>query len=179
MSEIDWLALHKGATTLLIGKFPIVITAATATISSSGKPMIKCTLTVESGPFAKRTIPHNFNITADSDRAMRIFFGQMAVLGLNTAFWQTAPSMDQLALTLVGRRAIVDVASRTWQGTDREQVNNWEPAVGGPGGQSVLGLSGFNAAPIATNGPAAEAPRQPSVAQPSTPPPADPFAPIG
>jgi hypothetical protein len=178
MSEIDWLALHKGATTVLVGKFPIVITAATATTSSTGKPMIKTTLKVESGPFAGRTIPHNFNISADSDTAMRIFFGQMAVLGLNTAFWQSSPSMDQLAATLIGRRAIVDVGTRTWQGTDREQVNNWEPAVGGPGGgQSSAPLGGFNAAPLSTNGPAV--PTQPTVAQPSTPPPADPFAPIG
>lgn len=183
-SIINWADLHKDATTVLTGDFPVVITAATATQSSNGKPMIKATLKIESGTFSGRTLYNNFNVTADNPSAMRIFFGQMSVLGLGTPFWNTSPTMEQVAAALVGRRAIVTVGSRQWQGTDREQIENWKPAVGGPGGGGQGALGGFSAAPAGnplqrydTVPVAGTPPTEPTLAaQPSTPPPVDPFA---
>jgi hypothetical protein len=173
-SIINWSDLHKDATTVLTGDFPVVVTSATAGASSTGKPMIKATLKIESGTFAGRTLLNNFNVTADNPSAMRIFFGQMSVLGLNTAFWNSNPTLEQVAAALVGRRAVVTVGSRQWQGTDREQIENWKPAVGGPGGGGQGALGGFSTGPAATPQTAA---REPVVAvQPSTPAPADPFA---
>jgi hypothetical protein len=173
-SIINWADLHKDATTVLTGDFPVVITAATATQSSGGKPMIKVTMKIESGTFSGRTLFNNFNVTADNPNAMRIFFGQMSVLGLGTPFWNTGPTMEQVASALVGRRAIVTVGSRQWQGTDREQIENWKPAVGGPGGGGQGALGGFTPAPAGSS----PQPRTEPVlaAQPTSPPPVDPFA---
>jgi len=172
-SIINWSDLHKDAITVLTGDFPVVVTSATASQSSTGKPMIKATLKIESGTFAGRTLFNNFNVTADNPSAMRIFFGQMSVLGLNTAFWNSNPTLEQVAAALVGRRAVVTVGSRQWQGTDREQIENWKPAVGGPGGGGQGALGGFSTGPTATPQAAV---REPVAVQPSTPAPADPFA---
>jgi hypothetical protein len=183
-NTINWSDLHKDATTVLTGDFPVVVTSATAAQSSTGKPMIKATLKIESGTFAGRSLFNNFNVTADNPSAMRIFFGQMSVLGLGTAFWNSNPTLEQVADALVRRRAIVTVGSRQWQGTDREQIENWKPAVGGPGGDGQGALGGFSPAPagnpnmrfdtVPTPG---TTPTEPVVAeQPSTPPPVDPFA---
>ena len=183
-NTINWKDLHKDATTVLTGDFPVVVVTAVATTSSGGKPMIKATLKIESGTFAGRTLFNNFNVTADNPSAMRIFFGQMSVLGLGTPFWNTNPTMEQVAAALVGRRAIVTVGVRQWQGTDREQVENWKPAVGGPGGGGQGVLGGFT--PTPTGNPTLRfdsvptpgtPPAEPVVAaQPSTSPPVDPFA---
>lgn len=173
-STINWKDLHQDATTVLTGDFPVVITAAVASTSSTGKPMIKTTLKIESGQFAGRTLFNNFNVTADNPNAMRIFFGQMSVLGLGNPFWNSNPTLQQVADALVGRRAIVTLETRQWQGSDREQVANWKSAVGGPGGGGQGTLGGFTPAPA---GNTAQPKTEPTLAaQPSTAPPADPFA---
>lgn len=189
MSEniINWSDLHKNATTVLEGEFPVVVTETTVTAAAtSGKPMIKTKLRVETGTYAGRTLFHNFNITADNDNAMRIFFGQMSVLGLDAAFWQANPSatVDQIAAALVGRKAVAVVGGREWQGSMREEIKNWKPALGGPGsGPAILGgplsipaPSGpIGGNPSARYGAPGTPPPTPTVAEPSTPPPSDPF----
>lgn len=125
-NEINWSDLHRNATTVLEGEFPVVITeAAVAAAASSGKPMIKCKVRVESGTYLSRTILHNFNITADNDNAMRIFFTHMSVLGLDEKFWRSnsGASVEQIAQALVGKRATAVIGSREWQGSLREEID--------------------------------------------------------
>ena len=137
--EINWLDLHKDATTVLEGEFPVIVTEAVAgSAATSGNPMIKAKLRVESGTFAGRTLFHNFNVTPDNPAAMRMFFGQMSVFGIDGTFFARFPraSVDQIAQALLGRKAIAVVGSREWQGALREDIKNWKPAPGGPGASS-------------------------------------------
>lgn len=145
-TEIDWASLHKDATTTLEGEFPIVVVKATAGQSQGGKPQIKATMKIESGPFANRQLFDNFTISAESSAAMRIFFGQMSVFGLDGAFFAGNPSLNDVAVALEGRRATAVVGVRQWNGQDREDVKEYKPALGGPGG----GPAGSLSSPVGT-----------------------------
>jgi hypothetical protein len=173
MSSIDWAALHQESTVVLEGDFPVVLTKAEATTSSTGKPMIKFTVTLESGPYAGRQVNGNFTITADNPQSMRIFFSQMNRLGLGTAFFAQQPSTEGVAEALVGKRAIVTLEGREWAGEVRENVKAWKTATGAAplGVQTVANASGGGLAAMAAT--ASTANDGQSV--PATQPPADPF----
>lgn len=181
--EVNWRDLHKDAMTTLEGEFPVIITAANSTVSSTSKPMIKVETKIESGQYAGRKIFSQFVVSADSPGAMRMFFTHMAVFGLNEAFFHANPSMDQIAEALVNRRATAVVKGREWQGSTRESIEGWKPALGGPGGATPAVLGGLVApGSMATTLPSpavasttSEVPPAALGAQPSTEPPADPF----
>lgn len=186
MSEtLNWLDMHKHATTALEGDFPLVIVEATVgKTNDQSKDMIKCKVKIESGPYVDRPINVNFTISPDSPAAMRILFAHWAVLGLDAKFFAANPnaSLQQIADALVSRRAIGVIGTRQWQGRDFEDVKEWKPALGGPGGNTgVLGgpLGGASATPLAT--PATTSPvtspavSAPAANTPETAPPALPF----
>lgn len=174
--EMNWLQMHKDATTVLEGEFPVVITEATATTSSTSKPMVKIVAVIESGQYAGRKLYSQFVISAESPQAMRMFFAHMSVLGLNEAFWSTNPTTETLAETLKNRRATAVVQGREYQGSMREGIEGWKPALGGPGGGvggTLGGLVTADSTPLSQ--PAAAEPVQPALVepgmQPSTPAP--------
>lgn len=175
--ELNWGQLHKDTMTVLTGEFPVVVTASTAVQSSTGKPMIKVTLKIESGQYAGRSLYSQFVVSADSPNAMRMFFSHMGVLGLTAAFFERNPTMDEVAAALENRRATAVVAPRTWQGAERESIEGWKPALGGPGGNSLATpLGGLVAASTPPSQPAATTAEQlPLGAQPATEAPAPPF----
>jgi hypothetical protein len=161
-NTINWADLHKDSTTTLEGEFPIVIVEATPKKTNDGsKDMIAVKAKIEAGPYAGRPLWTNMTISPESPGAMRILFSQFAVLGLDAAFFAANPQapVAQIAQALVGRRAVVEVGKRSWQGTEREEIKAWKPALGGPGGGASLGtLGGFNGGPSSSlGGPAAGA----------------------
>lgn len=169
---IDWASLHKDSTTTLEGEFPVVIVEATATkTNDQSKHMIKYKAKVESGPYAGRPLWGNFTISPESPGAMRILFSHWAVLGLDGAFFAANPQAPPavIAEALKGRRAVVEVGTRTWQGTEREEIKAWKPALGGPGGGAVLGgLSGSVSGPGGALGLQSVAPSTPTSSAPVT-----------
>lgn len=180
MAETNWADLHKFATTSLEGEFPLVIVEATATkTNDQSKDMIKWKAKIEAGPFVDRPITGNFTLSPDSPIALRIFFQQLAVLGLDGAFFAANPNapVEMIAQALVGRRAIGVLGTRQWQGRDFDEVKEWKPALGGPGGSAAsagpLGLAAATPAATPLGGsPTGSSPASPvSVAQPSTPAP--------
>ncbi len=155
-TEIDWASLHKDATTTLEGEFPVVVTKATAGQSQGGKPQIKITMKIESGPFVGRQLFDNMTVSAESSAAMRIFFAQMAVFGLDGQFFAGNPSMDEIARTLEHRRAVAVVGVRQWNGQDREDVKEYKPPLGVgdarpavAGGLAGIGINPGGAIPAA------------------------------
>lgn len=179
MSEIDWASLHKDATTTLEGEFPVQVTEAVATKSSTDKPMIKVKMRVESGTFAGRTLFGQFTISAENSNAMRIFFGQMAMFGLDSAFFAANPHapLEVIAQSLVNRRAVAVVEGREWNGTLRENIKEFKRALAGPGGGLATSLGGPSSGlpaggPVSTSAPTTPA----QSTAPSTPAPDDPFA---
>ena len=128
MADTNWLDMHKHATTNLEGEFPVVIVEATvAKTTDQSKDMIKCKVKIESGPFVDRPINVNFSISPESPIAMRIMFAAWAILGLDQKFFAANPnaSLEQIAQTLVGRRAIAVVGSRQWNGRDFDDIKEW------------------------------------------------------
>jgi hypothetical protein len=183
VADTNWADLHKHATTSLEGEFPLVIVEATATkTNDQSKDMIKWKAKIESGPFVDRPVTGNFTISPESPIALRIFFSQMAVLGLDGAFFTANPNapVELIAQALVGRRAIAVLGTRQWQGREFEDVKEWKPALGGPGGSTLsagpLGGSGATLAATPLGGSSVTSPTFPVVspataAQPSTPAP--------
>jgi hypothetical protein len=198
MAGKNWKDMHTDATTVIQGEFPLVIDSAEATKTQGGKDMIKCKVKVESGIYAHRLIYHNFTITEDSPAAMRMFFSQMAILGVNDKWWSANPNapVSEVAKTIEGRRFIGKVGVKTWMGADREEIQEFKPALGAATAkaQATAGLSrGTVGAPMTTPAtPSAVATELQSSgadgatvaglvggaaiagAVPSTPPPADP-----
>lgn len=158
MSEnvLNWRNMHKDATTTLEGAFSVIIVEANATKTNDGtKDMIKWKAKVETGPYAGRPLWGNFTISPESPSAMRILFSHLAVLGLDEKFWNAHPEapVSLIAQSIIGRKAVAEVGVRQWNGTDREEVKAWRPALGGPGGNVPLGvLGGFGGTPSSSSG---------------------------
>lgn len=132
MASKSWKDMHHDATTTIKGDFSFVVDSAEPALTQGGKDMIKCKMIVESGPFAGRAIWHNFTISPESSAAMRIFFSQMAVLGLGAKYWDKYPDapMEQVAAALKDRRFEGRVGTREWQGAEREQIEEFKPPKG-------------------------------------------------
>jgi hypothetical protein len=186
VAETNWLDMHKFATTTLEGEFPVVIVEATvAKTNDQSKDMIKCKVKIESGPFVDRPVNVNFTISPDSPVAMRILFGHWAVLGLDQKFFAANPnaSLGMIAQSLIGRRATAKIGNRPWNGRDIEDIQEWKPALGGPGGSGVsagpLGSPGLSVTTTLEKASPVTSPASPAspvtAAQPQTDAPALPF----
>jgi hypothetical protein len=124
VSEIDWKALQKEATDAVLpdGDYNVMVTEAECTKTSNGKPMYKVKMRVIDGPKKDRPIWSNFTLSAESPVALRIFFQQMAQLGLTADYFAANPHPDQVARDLVNRMATVTLGATEWQGAMRNQV---------------------------------------------------------
>lgn len=148
MSEIDWASLRKtaedGTRPVPDGTYDVEVETATATTSSTGKPMIKLVLRIVTGPHATRQVFTQITLSADSAFSLAIFFRHMEAFGLGKDFFAGNPPMAQVAEALRGRTVRVDVGSRTFQGVERNEIKDYLP-----GG---VGTPGFNplASPVAS-----------------------------
>jgi hypothetical protein len=175
--EIDWSALQqtaKAGSAMPDGDYDAIIVEATATTSSNGKPMIKTKWRIIGGPYEKRAVSSNFTISAESSVALRIFFDQMALLGLDTDFFAASPKPDDVAAALLNRGAHLTLGQREWQGATLNEIKRIAPLVltGPPPPGLVVGPAKYGA----TSGSSASPMSTPSV--PSGPPvPSTPAAP--
>jgi len=147
VSSIDWDDLRKtadeGTRPIPEGIYDVEVESTTPTTSSTGKPMIKITYRVVSGPHATRQIFTQIVLSPDSAFALAIFFRQMDALGLTSDFFATKPSIEQVAEAMRLRRVQIEVGIRPFQGVDRNEVKNIIGAQTGP-------LAGM---PMPTGGP--------------------------
>ena len=173
MSEINWGALYEDAMTVLEGDFPITVTSAEAGETSTNKPCIRTKLTIESGKYVGRVVNHMFTITADNPQAMGFFFRSMKVLGLSPEFFAAKPSTEMVANALEGKRAIVTLEAREWQGSSRESVKSWKVQENTSIPGALGGVPDMSGAGRALDTPAS--PGVPVIPTPTTEAPADPF----
>lgn len=127
MSELDWAQLQKeaeGAKALPEQDYAMICIEAEATTSSNGKPMIKSRWRITEGPHLDKKVGTNFVISAESAVALKIFFQQMAELGLTADYFASKPAMSEVANALKGRVAVVTLGIRAWQGVDRNEFKN-------------------------------------------------------
>jgi hypothetical protein len=160
------------------GDYDVEVAKADAVTSQNGKPMIKTTMRVVSGPYERRPIINQFVFSGDNPTAVAIFFRHMKAFGLDEAFFAalgSVASLEPVATALVNRRARLTIGHREWQGETRNEVKAVKPYTGAPTMAPPPGPGG----PVApTVGPAALPPR-PAVAGPTAPapPPVSPPAP--
>jgi hypothetical protein len=176
----DLLAQAKTASfeALPIGDYDVEIHEATATISSTQKPMIKIKAKVITGPHTKRTVMTQFVLSVENAVALNIFFRNLRAFGL-TDEWLTAiggaNDLTPIAQALVGRKARFTLGQKQYQGETRNEVNGVKPMTGAPAAppQSLPG-SGLPGAGMPTGG-VTTPPAQPAaVAQPPAQPPSPP-----
>lgn len=152
---------------LPVGDYDVVVKTADATSSSGGKPMIKVKFSIESGPHAGRPLYNNFTISEENQNALLYFFSNMKSLGLESSFFASGPSLEQVAQNLVNKRARVSVAHRQWNNQTQPNITRINPPLGGQGAGPISGPGG----PL-TPGPAAPAPVAPAPSPVAPPAPA-------
>jgi hypothetical protein len=134
MSEIDWATLQKEANSaglLPDGDYSVICIEASATTSSTGKPMIKTKFRVTDGPQKDKPIWSQFVVSPESAMALRIYFQHMAAFGLDSSFFASNPTMEDVARNLVNRGALMTLGTRPWQGQDRNDVKGLKPLPSG------------------------------------------------
>jgi hypothetical protein len=134
MTVIDWNALQQQAAQAMAaipaGDYDMVVSACQYVTSSTGKPMYKTTMRVETGPLAGKSFINNFVLSGDNPNALRMFFRQLATLGLDANFFANNPTPETVANALVNRRARVSLKTRTWNGEERNEMQGISPPLG-------------------------------------------------
>lgn len=145
----------KGASfeALPIGDYDVEVSKSEAVTSQSGKPMIKTTMKVVSGPYEKRPIINQFVLSIENPQAVAIFFRHMRAFGLTEEWFASLGQQSSLAPVadaLLGRRARLTLGQREWNGEMRNEVKSVKPYTGAPPAAPV--------GPTAPGGPVAPGP---------------------
>lgn len=151
--------------------YDMEIIKAEAKQTSSGKVMFAIRCKVTSGPYQGRLVFANLTVSPENPTALGIFFRQMAAIGVSKEFFSNNPSDSQVAEALEGRAFRGQVAIRTWQGQERNEIKGYSrvaqtaaAGVPGPPMPPMVTPSPANA-PSARSAPApAAAPSKPPVA---------------
>lgn len=163
----------KGASfeALPIGDYDVEVAKSEAVTSSNGKPMIKVTMRVISGPYEKRPIINNFVLSLDNAQATAIFFRHMKAFGLTEDWFASlgqAQSLEPVASALLNRRARLSIGHREWNGEMRNEVKSVKPFTGAPGAPLPSPSGPGNGLPGHFNTPGPSAGPVPPVAPPQS-----------
>lgn len=129
--------------------------------TGKGNPKFTINPSVESGPRANARVFHDFSVS-DSAYAMKnFFFGDLAQLGLDSSFFASNPSDQQIAQALQGRRFTAQVSYEEGSnGKKYARLSNFSgptsapPSAGVPSGLPAAAPAVSNAAPVAQAAPA-------------------------
>lgn len=177
MSTFSWKNIKKQAddASKPVPKdwYDLQVSKADVKQASTGALMISARLKIVSGPYANRVLFTNFVLSLDNPTALAIFFRNLAAFGMDDAFFETLsgaegddPSvgLQAIANNLVDRMARGEVSTRTYQGTERNEITQFAriqgagaPTFGGGGGFSQLtsGAPGIPSLPTTTTPPVA------------------------
>lgn len=133
MTQVDFAKLLKehegGGEPLSDGIYDTVCTKSEGVTASTGKPMIKATFLVLTGPEANKTITNNFVLVKDNPNAFWIFVRHMAVFGIDKTQLAQMTDLQQLAPLMVNKTARLTVQKQP--GRDLPNVSRCEPVPGG------------------------------------------------
>ena len=120
------------------GDYDFVIVKSTAEQTKNSKTMYKVQCKVESGPYKDRTVWNNFVISPENPTALSIFFRQMNILGLDRTFWMTNPSDHPVAEQLQGKRFRGQVAIRSYNGSESNEIKQFYTPKVAPAGVTKI-----------------------------------------
>lgn len=175
-SSFDWGTLMSQVGTSLdpvpVGDYLAVVTKCEVGQSGNGKLMYKMTWSIEGGAHNDRKVWGNMTLSPENPNALGIFFNQMRALGFDATFFQANPAPAYIAQMMLGRKAVLNLGTRAYQGQMRNDIKAIKPA-------SAMGApAGFAAPPpVVAAPPVAVAPPPVAAPVPVAIPPA-PIAPI-
>lgn len=113
------------------GKYAANVTGCTVKDTSTGKKMWNIEFTVAEGPSQGRKAWTNQVLSPENATALSIFFRQMAAMGLDSDYFATEPSPEDIAAKLIatGAPVTIEVVSRKDDPT-RNDIKNVFPASG-------------------------------------------------
>lgn len=162
------------------GVYSFIIKDVPKAAEKNGWPNYTINPSVEAGPRANARIFHTF-YTTEKANGMRMFFEQLAAIGVPEAFFDTNPSDAQICAALHGKRFTAEVYNDTWNDKTYQKLRKFAAAVGpsvaagpsaGPG--IAPAAPAAPAAPVQAAAPAA--PANPWAGGPVATPPANPWA---
>lgn len=119
------------------GDYDVIAETTEYKVSGNGKDMIKVKFKVQGGPSNGRTVYWNAVFSPRkptgevNEGALRAWFGNMSCFGLKAAFFAANPSMEQIAAAMQGKKVIVTLATREWQGQEQNDVKRVKAPQGG------------------------------------------------
>lgn len=113
------------------GPYVAKIIEASAKLSSTGKPQIKTRWEVVAGPHAGfKGLWNYFTLSVDSEKALGIFYSQLAALGITSDFLDSLGSVDidtafkHIAASLEGKvGAIKVVVDKEWNNNKIDRIS--------------------------------------------------------
>lgn len=107
------------------GRYTVKAIEATAGRTKAGdKDKIDVKFSVVSGPHANRKLFNQYTISPDNNNALAFFFKHMLAFGLDSDFFASEPTVQQVASSLVGKTVDVDVIIDTYNNEDRNKIKN-------------------------------------------------------
>lgn len=157
---------------LPVNDYVLKITAVEMKKSSTDKQMFAITFKVQGGEFDGRTLWGNLTVSPGNNRALAIFFQNMAAIGLDGSFFAVNPAPAVVAQAMVDRVAVGPVKQKEYpagSGIIRNEVGILKPVAGGT---QMIG-NGFPGAVPQMQAPQTYAPQPQAVPQaaPQAPPP--------
>lgn len=157
------------------GDYDFVISKSEAVKTKTGKDMFKIQAKVIHGDHARRVVFQNMVLSYESPVAMNIFLRQMAVLGLDEAYFAADPTVEQTASELVGRvfrgKVVITSDPNYRDGEPQNEIKNYS-TPSAEARQLALSVPTANnpvPAQSPTSGGAAPASAAPSPATPPAP----------
>lgn len=119
------------------GVYDVRVVSSETKTTGAGKDMIIVKFEIVGGPNAGRKVSNNFVISPENANALGFFFRHMRALGLDSAYFAQNPTVEQVAASLVGKTARIEVGTRVWNGEEREDVKKIMPPSAGLGAPQV------------------------------------------
>lgn len=163
MADIDWASLEHLEKDVLIpdGEYIAIVSEATATESSTGKPMLKLKLSIVEGPYRDRKVFSQLTLSVENPFAIQKWYQNLAAFGLDKEYTRThKPTTEMLARELVNRGVVIVVGHHTFNGSDRNNIDTFRPySPNGPTPPGmILGAARIPAGPQIGANPTVDAP---------------------
>lgn len=174
---MDWAARRKiaseatgGFTPLEPNTYSFIIKDLPEVTEKDGWPRFKINPSVEAGPRANARVFHTF-YTTEKPNGMKMFYDQMAVLGITEDWLDTVTDDRQIAQAMVGKRFTAEVFHEMYQDKLQQRLRKIAAPVGsapvGPGAPVAAAVAPAAAAgPNPFAAPQAAAPAQQFAAPP-------------